>query len=284
MKKFPLIVFLVASLAGCGQAGTMRQAEAPDPRDTKIARLERQLREEQDVNQALAGAVDGSVSAANTAMAQAPQAPTPPPPSVPVATPAPAPAPVPAPSQSWTFTVPNHDRVPAPAPAPGNAMGFIPQGMVPPVMPGFYGGTVGPAVGYLDRDPMDGRPCGGMCMALRRSQFYMHVIVDGREMAQVFSGIQPLYRLANKALPGGGRMVAHIPVVPPGQRVMWAMDAVGLRQVTVVLYTAVPGNPVLQPVGVWDDAVRFPYRNGSERFDWGVVRDGIAPERDISRY
>lgn len=151
--------------------------------------------------------------------------------------------------------------------------------------PSPLAGSVGPSVGYLNRDPMDGRPCGGMCLALKnQSPYYAHVIIDGLEMVRLYNGFEGVLAPTNAAKLGGGRQARLLPLVPPGEMVKLVMDANGIRSIRVVLYNRIPGQAYLQPVGIWEDRMGFPYREGLTPYAWGAVRTVYNPTRGIDSY
>ena len=150
------------------------------------------------------------------------------------------------------------------APATPAARPFVPT-------PAFQrAGTVGPGVGYLNRDPNDLVPCGGRCLEIRnQSPYYGLVLIDNREMT-VFAGDgAPIIMHANVAKLGGGRQARTASLVPPGKTVKTTMDSPGNHEVVVVLYTTFPGQ-YLQPVGVWENTERFPYQSGGQSYPWGA--------------
>ncbi|HWQ99840.1 MAG TPA: hypothetical protein VN397_03270 [Candidatus Methylomirabilis sp.] len=178
---------------------------------------------------------------------------------------------------------PTADAKPAATGAPATAVAAAPPRVAPP--PAFQrGGTVGPGVGYINRDPMDGRPCGGMCLELRnRSPYYMLVLIDSREMT-VFAGYEAVVLPVNGAKLGGGRHARTASLVPPGEVVKTAMDSVGNHQIRVVFYTAIPGQPFLQPVGIWDMTEKFPYAAFGQSYAWGRYQGVYGPSREIGTY
>lgn len=181
-----------------------------------------------------------------------------------------------APDSGWkTKTLPTAPATPAIAP-------FVPA-------PAFQqGGTVGPGAGYLNRDPMNGLPCSGMCLALLTPpppgpRFYMQILIDSREMT-VFAGYARVIRRANVAKLGGGREVRRASFVPPYKTVKTVMDWPGNHDITVLLYTEIPGQSELQPVGVWEKTERFPYQSGGQSYPWGASMTVYGPSRDIDTY
>lgn len=179
---------------------------------------------------------------------------------------------------------------PAQPPTPAAAPAAPPAAVVavpppPPIAPAFArGDTVGPGVGYLNRDPLDGRPCGGMCMELRnRSPYYMLILNDSREMT-VFAGYQAVILPVNSALLAGGRVPRTASLVPPNEIVKWAMDSVGNHQIRVVFYTAIPGQSFLQPVGIWEMREDFPYQAFGQSYAWGRYQEVYSPSRKIDTY
>lgn len=175
-----------------------------------------------------------------------------------------------------------------PAPAKKIAKVETPVAAAPPApmpMPGvdprlFLGGTVGPAAGYVSLDPMDNRPCGGMCQAERnKSHFYMAVYVDEREMT-IHSGLRATLAAANVAIPGGGGRPGIISVARPGQLVKWMHGSVGNHTVRMVFYTMLPGN-ILQPVGFAQRTHEFPRLEGGA---WGLLEEVSGPDQRIAMY
>lgn len=151
--------------------------------------------------------------------------------------------------------------------------------------PAPLAGSVGPSVGYLNRDPLDGRPCGGMCLAIKnQSPYWAHVIIDGREMVRLYNGFQGVLAPTNAAKIGGGRQASLLPLVPPGEMVKTVMDGNGKRSIRVVLYNRIPGQAYLQPVGMWEDRIGFPYREGPTAYAWGAVRTVYNATRGIETY
>ncbi|OGL74356.1 hypothetical protein A3E39_03385 [Candidatus Uhrbacteria bacterium RIFCSPHIGHO2_12_FULL_60_25] len=184
----------------------------------------------------------------------------------PVATPAPAPAPKPVPPETRTAIAAPRPFSPLPAPA------FA------------VGGTVGPGVGYISRDPMDGRPCGGMCMRLiNKTPYFMHVFVDGREMT-VFDGYEQIILPVNGAKLAGGRQPRAASLVPHHRQVRWAMDSVGEHTILVVFYTMVPGQVFLQPVGTWEMRRQFPVISFGVPAQTGYYQNVYGPTRRIDSY
>lgn len=151
--------------------------------------------------------------------------------------------------------------------------------------PAPLAGSVGPSVGYLNRDPLDGQPCGGMCLAIKnQSPYWAHVIIDGREMVRLYNGFQGVLAPTNAAKIGGGRQASLLPLVPPGEMVKTVMDGNGKRSIRVVLYNRIPGQAYLQPVGMWEDRIGFPYREGPTAYAWGAVRTVYNATRGIETY
>lgn len=231
MNKFILGLAFAASLAGCGAGGTVQHPE--DPRDAKIANLERQLREERDVNQALAGAVSGDPADADTKTAQAtPQ--TPSPPSVPVSEPpVPAPpAPVAAAPIPPATQTPMLGIAPYIPPTPGELeiIGFS-DGLNPCRDNAYERAQIASAL-----DPHAQRPrfLGGRCARIIGSKTYWaHVRVGSQEMKAMYAG----HELESKCARDASGEVRNLPMLPPDPNLdlRWVMPN-GRHVVHIDLY------------------------------------------------
>jgi hypothetical protein len=241
VKKTFIALFAAISTLACGTSNDQLQLQLDKSRAENAS-----LRQRVEAREALAAATKDAPASAEA-------------PSQPVAPPAPAPA---ATGESLIAT-------PAPTALPRQALyAFAP------------GGTVGQSVGYLNRDPMDGRPCGGMCWWVKNhSPYYAAIYVDGRRLT-VYSGLEPVLMQANEAKPGGGRRAAPVTVVPPGALLKFVTDSPGQHTIRAILYTLPPGQMFLQPVGVWENTETFPYRQDKV----GVLSQMYGSQFDISKY